>query len=70
MTFASISGIILTLLNTKGVTAVENVIQLFNNNSVTVYRIVDPGVTWYEENQTVSAIQLKNDATSFNVNKY
>ena len=42
----------------------SNVVQLFNNNPVTVYRIVDPGVTWYEENQTVSAIQLKNDAAT------
>jgi len=42
------------------------VVQLFprgNSKQITTYRVEDPGLTWYEEGQIISNIQLKNDAT-------
>ena len=42
----------------------SNVVYLFAKPStVQLYTVQDPGVTWYEEGQVISEIQLKNDAT-------
>ena len=41
----------------------SNVVQLFAKPTVQLYSVEDPGVTWYEEGQVISASQLKNDAT-------
>lgn len=45
----------------------SNVTELFPQHSVTVYRVIDPGLTWYEQDQTVCEIQLKNDAAHYNI---
>jgi len=42
----------------------SNVVQLFAKPTVQLYSVEDPGVTWYEEGQVISEIQLKNDATN------
>jgi hypothetical protein len=42
----------------------SNVIQLFPKCTATLYRVEDPGITWYEEGAIISSIQLKNDATA------
>ena len=39
----------------------SNVIQLFPQHNATLYRVEDPGITWYEEGAIISSIQLKND---------
>jgi hypothetical protein len=42
----------------------SNVIQLFPQHNATLYRVVDPGLTWYEEGAVISDIQLKNDCAT------
>ena len=42
----------------------SNVIQLFPQHNATLYRVVDPGITWYEEGAVISDIQLKNDCAA------
>lgn len=44
----------------------SNVIQLFPQHNATLYRVEDPGVTWYEEGAVISDIQLKNDCATLN----
>lgn len=39
----------------------SNVVQLFAKPAVQLYSVEDPGLTWYEEGQVISEIQLKND---------
>jgi len=39
----------------------SNVIQLFPKSTVQLYRVEDPGLTWYEAGAVISYIQLKND---------
>ncbi len=45
----------------------SNVIQLFPQHNATLYRVEDPGLTWYEEGAVISDIQLKNDCATLNV---
>ena len=45
----------------------SNVVQLFAKPTVQLYSVEDPGVTWYEEGQVISEIQLKNDATNLDI---
>lgn len=45
----------------------SNVIQLFPQHTATLYRVEDPGLTWYEEGAVISDIQLKNDCATLNV---
>jgi len=45
----------------------SNVIQLFPQHNATLYRVEDPGLTWYEEGAIISDIQLKNDCATLNV---
>ena len=44
----------------------SNVIQLFPQHNATLYRVEDPGITWYEEGAVISDIQLKNDCATLN----
>ena len=44
----------------------SNVIQLFPKSTVQLYRVEDPGLTWYEEGAVISDIQLKNDCVHYN----
>ena len=43
----------------------SNVIQLFPQHNATLYRVEDPGLTWYEEGAVISDIQLKNDCAEY-----
>ena len=45
----------------------SNVVQLFAKPAVQLYSVEDPGLTWYEEGQVISEIQLKNDATNLDI---
>jgi len=45
----------------------SNVIQLFPQHNATLYRVEDPGLTWYEEGAVISDIQLKNDCATLDV---
>lgn len=45
----------------------SNVVQLFAKPTVQLYSVEDPGITWYEEGQVISEIQLKNDATNLDI---
>jgi hypothetical protein len=39
---------------------------LFPQHNATLYRVEDPGLTWYEEGAVISDIQLKNDCVHYN----
>ena len=45
----------------------STVIQLFPQHNATLYRVEDPGLTWYEEGAVISDIQLKNDCATLDV---
>jgi len=45
----------------------SNVVQLFAKPTVQLYSVEDPGLTWYEEGQVISEIQLKNDAANLDI---
>ena len=40
----------------------SNIVYLFPQSTVQLYRVTDPGVTFYEQGAVISEIQLKNDA--------
>lgn len=40
----------------------SNVVYLFPKSTVQLYKVEDPGITFYEKGQVISEIQLKNDA--------
>lgn len=39
----------------------SNIVYLFPQTAVQLYKVEDPGITWYEEGAIISEIQLKND---------
>ena len=43
----------------------SNVIQLFPKSTAVLYRVEDPGLTWYEQGAIISDIQLKNDCAEY-----
>jgi hypothetical protein len=40
----------------------SNVIQLFPTSTVQLYKVEDPGLTWYEKGAIISETQLQDDA--------
>lgn len=40
----------------------SNVIQLFPTSTVQLYKVEDPGLTWYEQGAIISETQLQDDA--------
>jgi|TARA_R110000744_G_scaffold16558_1_gene45546 hypothetical protein len=39
----------------------SNVIQLFPTATVQLYKVEDPGLTWYEQGEIISETQLQDD---------
>jgi hypothetical protein len=39
----------------------SNVIQLFPTSTVQLYKVEDPGLTWYEKGAIISETQLQDD---------
>ena len=56
--------LVYTVYTQIGSSNMSNVIQLFPKSTVQLYRVEDPGLTWYEQGAVISYVQLMNDCAA------